>query len=207
MKKLSEKPFIDFEAEVIDSSFGKYTEIGKLSRIENSSFEDYSYCDDGCIIQNARIGKFVNIAAMARIGATQHPMNRATLHHFTYRRKLYDFDVVDDEKFFSERKKSLVIIGHDVWIGHGAIIMAGVKIGNGAVIGSGAVVTKDVDSYSIVAGVPAKKIKERFNDEIAKRLEEISWWDWSYEKIKSNFQDFLLDKEEFINKHYESRCK
>lgn len=54
-----------------------------------------------------------------------------------------------------------IIIGNDVWIGYGAQIMSGVRIGDGAVIAAGAVVTKDVPPYSVVGGVPAKKIKER----------------------------------------------
>lgn len=56
-------------------------------------------------------------------------------------------------------------IGDDVWIGARCIIMCGVKIGNGAIIAAGSVVTKDIDPYGIYGGVPAKKIKERFNRE------------------------------------------
>ncbi|MEG0641846.1 MAG: DapH/DapD/GlmU-related protein [Clostridium sp.] len=204
-KILSETPFIDEGAKLIDSNLGKYTEISTGCRLENTLMDDYSYCDDYCIIQNAVIGKFVNIAAMVRIGATQHPMDRPTLHHFTYRRKLYGFDVEDDNEFFEKRKKSRVVIGNDVWIGHGAIIMNGVTIGNGAIIGSGAVVTKDVERYSIVAGVPAVKLRNRFDKDISEKLESIKWWNWSYKKIKDNFNDFLLDKKDFIEKYYESR--
>lgn len=61
------------------------------------------------------------------------------------------------------------IIGNDVWIGYGAIIIAGVKIGDGAIIAAGSVVTKNVDSYCIYGGVPAKKIKERFDSEFSLR--------------------------------------
>jgi chloramphenicol O-acetyltransferase type B len=57
------------------------------------------------------------------------------------------------------------VIGDDVWVGYGAIIMSGVKISNGAIIAAGAVVTKDVEAYSIYAGCPAKKIKDRFDSE------------------------------------------
>ena len=137
--KLSEKtPYIADSVELSNADFGKYTYALKGSRIENTYMSDYSYCGEYCIIQNAEIGRFVNIAAMARIGATQHPINRAALHHFTYRRKMYGMDDKDDQEFFENRKKDKVVIGHDVWIGHGAVIMNGIKIGNGAVIGSGA---------------------------------------------------------------------
>lgn len=57
--------------------------------------------------------------------------------------------------------KEKTIIGNDVWIGANASIMAGVEIGDGCVVAAGAVVTKDVDKYSIVAGVPAKIIGQR----------------------------------------------
>jgi len=167
--------------------------------------DDYSYCGEYCIIQNADIGKFVNIAAMVRIGATQHPIERPALHHFTYRRTMYGFDKKDDVEFFKKRNKRIVTIGHDVWIGHGAVIMPGVNIGNGAVIGSGSIVTKDVEAYSIVVGVPAERIRYRFSNEVMNDFEEIKWWNWSYEKIKENFNDFLLDGAEFINKHKKGR--
>jgi acetyltransferase-like isoleucine patch superfamily enzyme len=54
-----------------------------------------------------------------------------------------------------------IYIGNDVWVGAKAIILAGVTIGEGAVIAAGSVVTKDVEPYAIVAGVPAKLIKHR----------------------------------------------
>ena len=55
-------------------------------------------------------------------------------------------------------------IGHDVWIGHGAVLMPGISIGHGAVVAAGAVVTRDVAAYAIVAGVPAKRIRWRFEE-------------------------------------------
>jgi len=64
--------------------------------------------------------------------------------------------------------------------------MAGVTIGDGAIIGSRAVVTKDVEPYSIVGGVPAKLIRKRFPEEQIQKLLELKWWDWSEEKIKLN---------------------
>ena len=60
----------------------------------------------------------------------------------------------------------MTYIGDDVWIGYGAIIMSGVKIANGSIIAAGSVVTHDTEPYSIYAGIPAKKIKDRFNDKL-----------------------------------------
>ncbi|HCC07296.1 MAG TPA: acetyltransferase [Clostridiales bacterium] len=60
-----------------------------------------------------------------------------------------------------ELEPEKVTISDDVWIGARVIILPGVTIGKGSILASGCVVTKDVESYSIVAGVPAKKIKSR----------------------------------------------
>lgn len=72
--------------------------------------------------------------------------------------------------------KGDIVIGNDVWIGYDAIIMAGVNIGDGAIIGARAVVTKDVEPYSIVGGVPAKEIRKRFAPDVVAKLLELKWW-------------------------------
>ncbi|GAB4447280.1 MAG: hypothetical protein Fur0028_02160 [Bacteroidales bacterium] len=58
-----------------------------------------------------------------------------------------------------------IIVEDDVWIGYGSIIMSVVRIKRGSIVAAGSVVTRDVDEYSIYAGVPAKKIKNRFENE------------------------------------------
>jgi virginiamycin A acetyltransferase len=84
--------------------------------------------------------------------------------------------------------KGDIAIGNDVWIGYDAVIMAGVRIGNGAIVGTRAVVTKDVEAYTIVGGVPAKPIRKRFCDEIIAGLLSIRWWDWPAQKISENIK-------------------
>ena len=68
------------------------------------------------------------------------------------------------------------IIGHDVWIGANVIIKQGVKIGNGAVIGACSFVNKDVPSYAIVFGIPAKLYKYRDCKKLEDKLENSKYW-------------------------------
>jgi len=84
--------------------------------------------------------------------------------------------------------KGDVTIGNDVWIGSNVIIMSGTTIGDGAVIGTGSVVTDDVKPYSIVAGNPAREVRQRFTDEQIVKLLDLKWWDWPEDKIRRNIQ-------------------
>ena len=89
--------------------------------------------------------------------------------------------------------KGDIIIGNDVWIGHEAMIMSGVTIGNGARIGSRAVVTKNVNPYEVVVGVPARVVKKRFGEEEIELLEQIQWWNWTADVIRKNM-DVLMHR-------------
>ena len=77
-------------------------------------------------------------------------------------------------------------IGNDVWIGYRSLIMPGVKIGDGAIIATASVVTKDIPSYSIVGGNPAKILRRRFDEAVIGKLLEIRWWNWDAAKITKN---------------------
>ena len=197
------EPFIHPDCEITNSSFGAYVEIGKGSRVNNSYFGDYSYCDRYADIANAQIGKFANIAAFARIGATDHPLHTAACHHFLYRSDDYWDGVGRDEAFFAHRQFRTAYIGHDTWIGAGAMIKPEVTLGHGAVVAAGAVVTKDVDPYTIVAGTPAKPLRLRQPLEIANRLIALAWWDWSHEALKDALPDFRAMKAEAFLEKYE----
>jgi phosphonate metabolism protein (transferase hexapeptide repeat family) len=200
-KILSEKPYVDASATVVDSTLGAWTEVGARTKILESVMGDYSYIVNDGSIAYAAIGKFCSIAAHTCINPGNHPLERSCLHHFTYRSRQYGFGP-DDESFFDWRRSHDVRIGNDVWIGHGAVILAGVTIGTGAAVGAGAVVSKDVAEFTVVAGVPAAPIRERFPSEIQKTLLEIAWWDWPRQKLLSALDDFRgLSGEEFALKY------
>lgn len=202
-KKLKEKPTIHPSSQVIDCKIGIWTEIGPNSLLVETVLDDYSYVDGDASMIYSDIGKFCSIASHVRINPGNHPMERVTQHHCTYRRIQYGFDEADDEAFFQWRRRQKCVIGHDVWIGHGATVMPGVKIETGATVGAGAVVTKDVQSYEIVAGVPARPIRKRFSNNTIEKLLEIKWWNWDRETLEKNFSE-LMNVNSFIEKYYRS---
>lgn len=201
MSRLGEQPVIHPTARVRDCELGTYVEIGAQATLDETTLGDYSYVMQGCITWSSDIGKFCNIAAYSRINAPNHPTWRATLHHFTYRSVDYGLADENDDDFFDWRRENHVTLGHDVWLGHGAIILPGVTVGTGAVVAAGAVVSKDVDNYTIVAGVPAKPIKRRVDEETEQRLLKLAWWDWPHAKLREALSAFRkLDAREFCDR-------
>ena len=100
MPELGLEPFVHPDCEITESTFGRYCEIGQGSRVQHTVMGDYSYCDRLCDIANAEIGKFANIASFVRLGASDHPLDRASLHHFMYRSAYYWPDEADDAAWF-----------------------------------------------------------------------------------------------------------
>jgi phosphonate metabolism protein (transferase hexapeptide repeat family) len=201
-KTLSITPFIDPTAEVCDSKLGAYTEVGARTTLLEVELGDYSYVVNDSDIAYSTVGKFCSIAAMTRINPGNHPMQRASQSHFTYRASAYFPGEQDESELFAWRRAHCVTIGHDVWVGHGAIVLPGRTIGTGAVVAAGAVVTKDVAPYAIVAGNPTRPIRQRFADVIADRLMQLCWWDWSHERLHAALGDFrTLPIEAFLDKY------
>lgn len=150
------------------------------------------------------IGSFCSFGAGTAVVQT-HYMG-VTTHQFLFSSWRYpEFDKIlphDKQKaifdeYIASRK---TVIGNDVWTGRNVTIMSGVHIEDGAVIGSGAVVTKDVPPYAIVAGVPAKIIRYRFDQSTINALEQIQWWNWDDKIIAERFDDFL-EIEVFVKKY------
>jgi phosphonate metabolism protein (transferase hexapeptide repeat family) len=197
---LSETPTVDPSARVVNSKLGVWTQVAHDVNIVDSSLGDYSYVMQHSQIMQATIGRFCSIASFVRLNPGNHPLERPTSHHMTYRARQYGFAQTDDLEFFAWREAHPVTVGHDVWIGHNVTVLPGVTIGNGAAVGAGAVVTKDVQPYTVVAGVPARIIRPRFPDDIAARLEATRWWDWTRAELETRFADFK-NLESFLEKH------
>ena len=191
-KHLGTTPLIHPTASVLNSRLGDYTEIEADCFCNEISLGSYSYLSSSVRAVWCDIGSFVSIASHCVINPGNHPYHRVTQNHCTYRRKQYGFADSDDTDFFKWRKEQKTDIGHDAWLGHGVYVMPGAAIGIGAVVAAGAVVTKKhpVEPYTIAAGVPARKIKMRFDKNIIRRLLEIRYWDWDREKLKKAFPDF-----------------
>ncbi|MEI4232689.1 chloramphenicol acetyltransferase [Roseovarius sp. D22-M7] len=193
---------IHSECEITDCIFGGFTEVGRGSRLTHVTMGDYSYCDRFCDLANAEIGKFANIASVVRVGATDHPLDRASLHHFLYRSASYWEDAADDDAWFACRRARVTRIGHDTWIGHNAQVKPEITVGHGAVIAAGAVVTRDVAPYTIVAGMPARPLRARLAPDLAERMIALGWWDWDHTRLRAALNDFrALSPSAFLEKH------
>lgn len=146
----------------------------------------FTYCNDAVEISNAEIGRYCSIGQGVIINPGHHPTDFVTTHPIAVDGDGAAFGMMGMPAYKATARTALgrpvsgkslrTKIGHDVWIGARAIILQGVSIGTGAIIGAGAVVTRDVRPYEIVGGVPAKRIRWRFDGMMRRRLLASAWW-------------------------------
>jgi acetyltransferase-like isoleucine patch superfamily enzyme len=175
---------------LLSSKFEGYNSVANNSLISESSFGLYSYSGNNAFICRAKIGRFTCIGPNVSIGLANHPVAKfGSVHPAFYSTRQKPGPPFVKEVKFDEISKE-VIIGNDVWIGAGVIIPGGIEIGNGAVIAAGSVVTKNISAFEIFGGVPAKKIKDRFDSETVAILEKTAWWEKEEEWLKENGGEF-----------------
>ena len=181
--------------------------IGYLSSIKGCTFDQFNSIAEGVTLRNVKlgfasyiarnsrlkdveIGKFCSIGPNVMVNQGEHPSTGFVSTHpaFYSSGKQAGFSFTSEDLF---EEYGPVKIGNDVWIGANTLIRPGVTIGNGAIIAAGAIVTKDVEAYSIVGGIPAKFIRFRFSQEEIRQLKLAEWWNWDLEKLKKESKNFV----------------
>ena len=166
-----------------NSKLGTNTVLFKNVKLHKVKLGNFSYIQENSKIYNCNIGSFCSIAPEVVIGLIDHPTNYTSTSPVFYDKNQplpYFFNHLDEyQKYFKK-----TIIEHDCWIGQRVMIKAGVRIGVGSIIGAGSLITKDVEPYTIVGGVPGKVIRKRFKKNIIKKLLKSKWWELSEDNLK-----------------------
>lgn len=179
-----------------NSKLSRTAKVSSHSDLTEVTMGDYSYVGHYSFIVRTNIGKFCSIADKCSIGGAMHHIERVSLSPVFHEGKNI---LKTNFAFFKNESVPVTTIENDVWIGMGCFIKAGVKIHTGSVVGMGSVVTSDIPPYEIWAGNPARKIKNRFSDDIKMQLLKIEWWNWDVEMIKS-YADFFDNPDLLIEK-------
>jgi len=176
--------------DVYDSKLANCVRLGRRNFVLGSTFGFGSYTGSNTEIRNVQIGKMCNISWDVSLGGHNHNYKAASMT------SAVPWNTVFHTKREESHHPEECIIGNDVWIASGANIIEGVTVGDGCVVGAGAVVTNNLPPYSIAAGVPARVIKKRFDDNSISRLLGLRWWDWPREDIAQASDLLLRDMDE-----------
>lgn len=181
---------MEYLCEITRTQFSHYNTIYKFARVRDARFGSYTYVGRESQVYSANVGSFTSIGPQVLIGLGEHPSKQfVSTHPIFYSMRGQSNPVIVEKELFDEFPTTE--IGNDVWIGARAVVKTGVKIGDGAIVAAGSVVTKDVEPYTIVGGVPAKLIRYRFDDETIELLMKSRWWEKDIEWLKKNKDAFL----------------
>ena len=180
----------------LSTRFGGNNSINDYSSLTRSEIGFGSYIAGHTGLSQVKIGRYCSIGQNVKNCFGIHPTDHVSTHPsfystkkqagFTYSKE----NKILEHKYADKEGKFINIIGNDVWIGNNVSLMDGITIGDGAIIGTGAVVTKDVAPYEIVGGIPAKRIKHRFSDDIVLKLLEFKWWEQDEEWLRTHSELF-----------------
>jgi acetyltransferase-like isoleucine patch superfamily enzyme len=184
---------------ISNCEFGKYNTIYDHVVLIDVKLGDFTYIAKGSIISQTQIGKYCSVGPDIKCGLAFHPNQIFVSTHPVFYSLVKQTQITfADQNYFEEYKH--ITIGNDVWIGANVVIVGEIEIGDGAIIATGSIVTKSVPPYAIVAGIPAKIIRFRFNEDDIKFLLNLKWWDLELPWIKENyklFHDISLLKRKF----------
>ncbi len=181
--------------------------VHRRTAIRNTRIGYGSYIGSNCLLQYALIGRYCSIAENVQVITATHPTKEFVSTHpaFFSIKKQAGFTFVS-KPLFNEllviNGNYSIIIGNDVWIGRDVKLKGGIRIGDGAIIAMGSIVTKNVEPYSIVGGVPAKLIRFRFAKEQIDFLSSFKWWDKDQFWIRQNIEKF--SKISLFIKHFQN---
>jgi acetyltransferase-like isoleucine patch superfamily enzyme len=151
-----------------------------------------SYIGFSSEFSNCKIGRYCSIGNHVRVVSATHPTDMVSTYPAFYS-DTYRVSYVKKSKFVEHIATDdgyECVMGNDVWVGDNVLIKGGIKIGDGAIVAMGSVVLHDIPSYTIVAGIPAKEIRKRFDDVVVEELEKIKWWDKPIDWIEKYAEDF-----------------
>ena len=170
---------------LINADLESNISINRRNFIQDSRLGRFTYTGQNTTIRGSSIGRFCSLSWNVSIGGKDHGMERVS------NSALWAFHNMDGNKpdpasFVYGKDEPACVLGSDVWVATNAVVLRGVMVGDGAVVAAGCVVIRDVDPYTVVAGVPGKVIRSRFSDEWCQDLLELKWWDWPVEVIRQN---------------------
>ena len=200
--------------DISKSIFEGKNSVGDNSLINGCQIGLASYIGGCAHLNGIKIGRFTSIADSCVSCVGNHPTSGFVSTHpsFYYNtEKQIGFTLHKGEPLYKDifrypqgETKYNIVIGNDVWIGSHVLLMGGITIGDGAVVAAGSVVTHDVEPYSIVAGVPARCFRFRFNEEQRDFLNQFKWWELPYDYLRQNYREFM-DIDSFYNKHRDDK--